>query len=285
VGKETVVMNGVTYHKAPAPMDTPIQPSRTRNAPLPAPETYQGLPLPDQPIASIESNDDVPPSGYPYGTRTRSSHPGHFGNPDLEPGNRVILCRDLDGNTEFIDLTLGSPPPPRRATGGYASYDQALSIAPQYNHDRIVDLTMNSSSGSNSPQTYYAADRAHARVLVPEQNHRVRNGYSRHYSASGAVPHYTAPQAEGLLAARPDYERHGLVDSQIAPVQYIELKPRHSRTASHPTPRYAAPAPQAVYVQTVPAQQVAQPVHGALAPIQMMPRDASRASRRFYHPR
>jgi hypothetical protein len=285
VGNETVVMDGVIYHKAPAGMDTPIQSSRSRATQLPAPDTYQGLPLHDRPIASIECNDGVHRSGYSHGTRTRGSYPGHPGNLDSGPGNRVVLCRDLDGNTEFVDLTLGSPPPPRRPLAGHATNDHSLRSPPRYIHDRIVDLTMKTSSGSNSPQTFHAADRAHPHVLVPGPNHTVRNGFSRHHSASGAVPQYALPQVNGSIDTRPEYERRGLVDAQIAPVQYVELKPRHSRTASHPTSQYGPPAPRVVYVQTVPAQQVPQPVHGALAPIQMMQRDASRATRRFHRAR
>jgi hypothetical protein len=285
VGNETVVMDGVTYHKAPASMDTPMQPIRTPLAPLPATDAFQGLPSHDRPIASIESDDGILSNGHPHGPRTHGSRPGHFGNPDLEPGNRVILCRDMDGNVEFIDLTLGSPPPPRRPQDGHPTNDHHLRSAPQYSHDRIVDLTRNTSSGSNSPQTHYPADRAHPHVLVPGQNHPTRTGFSQHHSASGPVPQYILPQANGVVDARPEYQRHGLVNAQIAPIQYAEMKPRHLRTISHPHTQYAPPGPRVVYVQTAPAHQVPQPVHGALAPVQMMQRDASRATRRFHRPR
>lgn len=213
-----------------------------------------GVALHDRPIASIEGQDDP---------RRNEDHI-YLGDHASQSAGEPVVYRRLDEDRRH----LIDPSHYGRADDGhhYRAIDSAVENmtlstgSPHRRQDHTVFVSQQppSSRRHEGYVTMPTQSASHAVALhVPTQ------GY--HYPLSAAT---TAPT------------HHGLVDAQIAPIQYVPLRPTyrtHEATSRHgaqpgiPQRVVYARHPQAQY-QPQPMQHIPQPVHGAPAAVQQMSR-------------
>ncbi|KXT13616.1 hypothetical protein AC579_9763 [Pseudocercospora musae] len=320
-GDDTILIGGQLFRRAPAPgeaLRSPVYQVSAHSSPQSIhgyphyptqPQTHDlhqqrystaaaGHALQDRPVASIEPPDDLRRMAIASASaksETRSN--GHHSRPESpsydSPGKRRRVEQPRTG--PFVNPYQAQPPSPI----GSAQYANAQPSKPPAGF-----MTMSyhpsppqTDRGSPFADAAVAASRADLRPStyvpppLPEVNgstYRPMQVENRPLADVSYDPMQPMMQRNeryhSAVPQRQPEPRHGFVDAQVAPIQYVPLppqgqdqygRPTYARGPAHDYHRsgyqIGQPPPRMVYVEA-PRQYT--PVHGAPAAVQQLPRAA-----------
>ncbi|KAI5369465.1 hypothetical protein Slin15195_G003410 [Septoria linicola] len=259
------------YHQ-PVPTSYPPQQMSPRRAGLPTSHTPH-----DQPIASIEPQDDLrrkgitsavaqPSDARSNGHRSRPGSPAH----DTNGKRRRLDSYSQGGRTVEPRSQYSSPS--NRSNGQPVGSSNAVPATRVY------------ANGHPRPQSASRGSPFADRVVPRHEQPQAMS-----YGAPLPVARYEVHTQPTRPDPRPDHRtngvdshavtQHGFVDAQVAPIQYVPISRQYSLPRPPPGRYYAQgypggapPGAQVVYVeQPRPGYMQPQPVHGAPAAVQPAP--------------
>ncbi|GIZ39968.1 hypothetical protein CKM354_000332700 [Cercospora kikuchii] len=289
----TIMIDGRMYRRAPVSVDPSRSPAYYAPGPPPAQGHVVGQPLAppyampasphrtdtsfgrglqDQPVASIETQDNLRRKAMSSATagHTRAPSNGHRSHPvspvrDSTGKRRRLDSHGQNGSSNDPAQYYRSPlHTPSRPPG--ADLKESIHVQPQADH-------------RGSP----FADRP----SVPET--QPRQGVTFVHGAPAPLPTYGLPQGtvqkdprvhqNGTVMDSRAAPKYGFVDAQVAPIQYVPIsrqylpRPQAERHVGYGPGNNGRSVPQVMYVNQVQPGYAyqAQPVHGAPAPVQPAP--------------
>ncbi|KAF7191349.1 hypothetical protein HII31_07372 [Pseudocercospora fuligena] len=319
-GDDTILIGGQLFRRAPAPGEALRSPVYQVSAHS-SPQSIHGYPhyptqaqihetvqqrypiaaaghaLQDRPVASIEPPDDLRRMAIASASAksdTRSN--GHHSRPESpsydSPGKRRRVEQPRTGH--YVNPYQAQPPSPI-GSGHYANAQPSKPPVgvmtmpyqpspPQTDRGSPFADAAAPSRADLRPSTYVPPG-------LPEVNgstYRPTQGENRPLADVSYDPRQPMMQQDeryhSTVPQRQPEPRHGFVDAQVAPIQYVPLppqgqdqygRPTYARVPAHDYHRsgYQAgqPPPRVVYVEA-PRQYT--PVHGAPAAVQQLPRAA-----------
>ncbi|KAF2206707.1 hypothetical protein CERZMDRAFT_103102 [Cercospora zeae-maydis SCOH1-5] len=292
----TIMIDGRMYRRAPIPVDVSTSPAYYAPVPQPPPGHIIAQPLApshampasprrddssfgrgpqDQPIASIEPQDNLRRKAISSATagHTRAHSNGHRSHP-------VSPVRDSTGKRRRLDSYSQNGP-----STDPAQYYRSPLHTPFRTHGAHPEKLDPKESVYTQPQADPRGSPFAGRPSMPEVQPRQDSFFAYGAPApvtglpQGTVPHgYRVHQNSTNVESR-SAPKYGFVDAQVAPIQYVPLSrqylprpPAERHAASGPGSSGRA-VPQVMYVnQAQPGYAYqAQPIHGAPAAVQPAP--------------
>ncbi|KXT01487.1 hypothetical protein AC578_4526 [Pseudocercospora eumusae] len=318
-GDDTILIGGQLYRRAPAPgeaLRSPVYQVSAHSSPqsihgyphYPAqPQTHElhqqrypiaaaGHGLQDRPVASIEPPDDLRRMAIASASAksdTRSN--GHHSRPESpsydSPGKRRRV--EQPRTDRFVVNPYQAQPPSPIGSGHFANAQPSKPLVgvmtmpyqpspPQTDRGSPFADAAVPSRADLRPSTYVPPG-------LPEVNgstYRPMQGENRPLADVSYDPRQPMMQQNeryhSAVPQRQPQPRHGFVDAQVAPIQYVPLlpqgqdqygRPTYARVPAHDYHRSGhqtgQPPHRVVYVEA-PRQYT--PVHGAPAAVQQLPR-------------